>query len=93
MKENNKCPNCGATVEYNEDKSIARCPYCHSSFEVDKEQPKQTATIKDLQDDDRSLSLSTEKSGINIVIFIILFAINPVIAIVYAIIKSSKPKK
>lgn len=92
MKSIDKCPNCGATVEYNEDKTVARCPYCSSSFQMEeKSGPRQTATIKDLQIDERERQ-DTKGSKINVGIFIFLFFINPVLPIIYAIIKTLKKK-
>ena len=91
MKEINKCPNCGAAIEYNEDKTEAKCPYCKSTFDLGESQPEhRTATIKDLQIDENDESYRTPKGKFSLFIFIILFVINPVFAIIYAIIKSSK---
>ena len=31
-----KCPNCGASIEINEDTKIYKCKYCHTTLEKDK---------------------------------------------------------
>lgn len=91
MKEINKCPNCGAGIEYSEDKKEAKCPYCKSTFDLGKDhQEPHTVTIKDLQIDDDDENYQTPKSKFSLFVFMILFVINPVFAIIYAVLKSSK---
>ena len=90
MKSKDKCPNCGASVVYNEDKSMAKCPYCNSSFEGEKNIVEtKTATIKDLQIEEASIE--KHKGGkFNLFVFFVLFCINPFFAIIYTIIKVLK---
>ena len=89
MKESNKCPNCGATIKYNEDKSVGKCPYCNSTFDGEKSIPTQTATIKDLQIDEDEEG-ENKKSKFSLFLFIILFMINPLFAIIYLLLKIFK---
>jgi len=90
MKEINKCPNCGAGITYNEDKTEAKCLYCNSKFELDEAKPQpQTANIKDLQIDDDD-NTPTPKAKFSLFVFMLLFCINPIFAIIYAILKSTK---
>lgn len=86
----NKCPNCGANILDDEEKSVVKCPYCNSTFNVQNNK-KQTATIKDLQIDESEV-FADKPGKINVVVFAILFCINPVIGIIYMIIKTSKNK-
>lgn len=33
-----KCSSCGGNMELSNDKSMAKCPYCHFSFVIKKEE-------------------------------------------------------
>lgn len=96
MKESNKCPNCGATIKYNEDKSVGKCPYCNSTFDGDNADnhtfDRKTATIKDLQIDEDEL-LGDNPHKINILLLVVLFVINPLFAMIYLIVKTTKKIK
>ena len=84
MKSKDKCPNCGANIDHTNATNIAKCPYCNSSFRMDN--------ISDENNTTNSIEDIFKKSEINIVLLIALFVINPIIAIIYLVIKSNKSK-
>lgn len=89
MKESNKCPNCGATVKYNDDRSQAKCPYCNSSFEGDKNNStfdRKTATIADLQIDEDDSLYTGKRPKVSVFIFLTIFLFFPFAAFVYLIV-------
>lgn len=91
MKEINKCPNCGAGITYNEDKTEAKCLYCNSKFELDKANPQpQTANIKDLQVEYEEVK--TKRPRVNIFILWVLFMTFPPFAIFYLVSQIIKQK-
>ena len=81
----NKCPNCGANVQFNENKTESKCPYCGSSFNSEnKKEEIKYKTIKDLQIDDNEEVVADGK--INMTIFILLLIFCTPAAIIYLII-------
>ena len=36
-----KCPNCGGSVEFNENDTSCKCEYCHRSFEIERDEKKE----------------------------------------------------
>ena len=43
-----KCPNCGASLEFNEKDKSCTCAYCHRSFEIEREENKEDYNLNEI---------------------------------------------
>lgn len=83
--QDNKCANCGGTLQFNEDKTESKCPYCGSSFKsVEKKEEIKYKNIKDLQIDESEEEPSKHKFSMFIFILLLIFG-TPAAAVVYLI--------
>ena len=70
-----KCPNCGASLEFNKDSTSCRCEYCKREFEIERENTDKTS------DNPEDYTLKRRKFDI-VFSYIIMVAILLIIGIV-----------
>jgi len=42
-----RCPNCGASIEFNDDARSCKCDYCNRSFEIEREHTNKKSSKND----------------------------------------------
>ncbi len=67
-----KCPNCGASLEFDEKDKSCNCTYCHRSYEIEREETKEDIEykLKELQEITKKLGPSPIFFIIPVIIFV-----------------------